>query len=1052
MRRTIIRLIAALLLALLLAPLVATAAPPARTVPVDSAVLQQVAKGKTVSVWVIMRQQADLRPARAIRDWKARGSFVVERLQAAAKASQAGVLGALPAQAKAQQSFWIVNAVKVTADRATIDALKTRTDVAQIVADQEYRLPEPIPAVEQARIQSLEWGLERIGAPQVWQTFGVRGEGIVIANIDTGVQFDHPALVRQYRGNQGGGVFDHNYNWFDPSRVCGNPSLAPCDNNGHGTHTMGTMIGDDGDPGPNQIGVAPRARWIAAKGCESSSCSTSALLASGQWMLAPTDLSGNNPRPDLRPHIVNNSWGGGSADPFYQAIVQSWVAAGIFPAFANGNNGPSCGTVGSPGAYPESYGVGAFDSSNAIASFSSRGPSSFGGIGKPNIAAPGVAIRSSVPGSGYDSYSGTSMATPHLAGAVALLWSSAPALVGDIAATRDLLGQTAIDVEDLTCGGTPGNNNVWGEGRLDVLAAVRAAPRGPTGTLRGSVTSAASGQPISGANVRVAGAAARTTTTDGGGAFSLLLSTGSYSVTVSIFGFVTQSVPVSVSQGVTTTLNLALATAPAYGVSGVVRDSQGAAVANATVTLVGTPVPPATTNASGAYSFASVPAGEYDVQVTAGRCSEPQARHLAVSAPVAGFDVALPQRSDSFGYVCEVVPPSYIEAGTPLSLTGDDNSAEVSLPFPFRFYGSSYSLAFVSTNGNLNFLASSISYVNGPIPSASNPNGAIYPFWDDLFVESDSSVRTELLGAAPSRRFVIEWRNVAFFNNRSSRIDFEVVLYEDGRILTQYRNIDSSQKQGSSATIGIENADGTVAFQYASDQAVLGQPAYAVLYHTASSGVPVKFVCGNGTTTPGQSVYVVGNIPELGGWAPQNAVKLEPDGPYPAWTGVISGLPASTSIEWKCIKRAETGDTSTVIQWEPGANNVFSIPAAASASEPAGPTFGDFGGETVAALFVCENASTTPGQSVYVVGNINRSDGWAPQNAIRLTREGSSLRWSGIVNGVPRSTVLDWKCIKRQDSNPWSADEWQPGANNRITTPSANPPSPGYAGPTTGSF
>src|SRR5206468_1046938 len=197
---------------------------------------------------------------------------------------------------------------------------------------------------------------------------------IVVANIDTGVQFDHPALVRQYRGNNGDGTFDHNYNWFDPASVCGFPSVAPCDNVFHGTHTMGTMVGDDG--AGNQIGVAPAARWIAAKGCESDSCTVASLLAAGQWVLAPTDLNGQNPRPDLRPHIVNNSWGGGSGDPFFQSTVQAWVAAGMFPAFANGNNGQfGCGSASSPGDYPESYGVGAYDINNTIAFFSGRGPS-----------------------------------------------------------------------------------------------------------------------------------------------------------------------------------------------------------------------------------------------------------------------------------------------------------------------------------------------------------------------------------------------------------------------------------------------------------------------------------------------------------------------------------------------------------------------------------------------------------------------------------------------------------------------------------------------------
>src|SRR5690606_18118605 len=160
---------------------------------------------------------------------------------------------------------------------------------------------------------ALEWGLSNIRAPEAWEAFGAQGEGIVVANIDTGVQFDHPALVNQYRGNLGGS-FDHNYNWFDPAGVCGSPESGPCDNADHGTHTMGTIVGDD--LAGNQIGVAPRARWIAAKGCEDLNCSNEALLSSGQWLLAPTDLNGENPRPDLRPNIINNSWSGFAGDPF----------------------------------------------------------------------------------------------------------------------------------------------------------------------------------------------------------------------------------------------------------------------------------------------------------------------------------------------------------------------------------------------------------------------------------------------------------------------------------------------------------------------------------------------------------------------------------------------------------------------------------------------------------------------------------------------------------------------------------------------------------------
>jgi subtilisin family serine protease len=187
---------------------------------------------------------------------------------------------------------------------ALLEELARRPEVEKVVADRAYDLPSIEPGQAEVSILAVEWGIDRIRAPLVWSNFGVRGEGIVVANIDSGVRYDHPALVRQYRGNLGNGTFNHNYNWFDPTNVCVGDS--PCDNTGRGTHTMGTIAGDDG--GGNQIGVAPAVRWIGAKGCETNSCSTAPLLAAGQWVLAPTDLNGQNPRPDLAADIVNNSW------------------------------------------------------------------------------------------------------------------------------------------------------------------------------------------------------------------------------------------------------------------------------------------------------------------------------------------------------------------------------------------------------------------------------------------------------------------------------------------------------------------------------------------------------------------------------------------------------------------------------------------------------------------------------------------------------------------------------------------------------------------------
>jgi subtilisin family serine protease len=804
----------------------ATAADPISKI--DPAVIADVADGQA-DFWAILSEQANLSKAPGIQDRTERGAYVVDQLKEVAEATQGGLLSSLTKQDVPHQSFWIMNAIKITGGQGILVQVASQPEVEKIVAERVYQAPDPLPGITEATVDAVEWGIANINADDVWAQFGDRGEGIVVANIDTGVQYNHPALVNQYRGNTGGGTFNHNYNWFDPSNICGNPSLVPCDNNNHGTHTMGTMVGDDG--GANQIGVAPNARWIAAKGCETNNCSDAALLASAQWILAPTDLNGQNPRPDLRPNIVNNSWGGGGNDPWYQASVNAWIASGIFPQFSNGNAGPGCNTSGSPGDYVQSYSAGAYDINNVIASFSSRGASAFGGEVKPNIAAPGVNVRSSIAGGGYGSFNGTSMASPHVAGTVALMWSRAPVLVGDIAATRTLLDDTAVDTPNAQCGGTDDDNNVFGEGRLDALAAVSASPA-QAGTLTGTVTNAVNGNPIAGATIHAVGPADRTTTTDAAGQYSFVIAIGTYDVTASAFGFVTQTATgVVVTEGATTTQNFALAQVPAHQVSGHVRDSDGNPLANATVEILGTPIAPATTDANGFYSFPSVPEGTYQVRAEAGRCNDPQQQSLVVDGDET-LDFTLPLRMDSFGYSCVIQTPAYIEANTVLPLTGDDAGAAVNLPFTFGLYGQSYNTAFVTTNGNLNFLAVNTSFSNTAIPNAAAPNAAIYPFWDDLFVDASASVRTELLGAAPNRRFVIEWRNVTFFGDTTRRLDFEVVLHEDGgAILTQYRNVaNDGREMGNSATLGIENQTGAVAFQYSFNEAAVASPEFAVLY------------------------------------------------------------------------------------------------------------------------------------------------------------------------------------------------------------------------------
>jgi len=182
-------------------------------------------------------------------------------------------------------------------------------------------------------------------------------------------------------------------------------------------------------------------------------------------------------RSDQSPNIVNNSWGGGQGDNWFESYVQAWVAAGIFPAFSNGNLGPNCPSASDPGDYPESFATGAVDNTGEIASFSGRGPGSFNNDLKPDLVAPGVSVWSSWNNNGYVELTGTSMASPHTAGAVALLWSAVPALKGDVAATINLLYASANpDVPaDNTCG-APGNtdlpNYTYGYGYLDAMALV----------------------------------------------------------------------------------------------------------------------------------------------------------------------------------------------------------------------------------------------------------------------------------------------------------------------------------------------------------------------------------------------------------------------------------------------------------------------------------------------------------------------------------------------------------------------------------------------------
>lgn len=449
-----------------------------------------------VEFLVSLADQADLSGAAALATRAEKGAYVYQRLTEHARRTQAPLLAELTRRALPHRSFWIANLVWVRGDLQDLQALALRADVGHIYPNPSIRLSLPgdayaSPGADQPLFllpAAIEWNIDKVLAPQVWAA-GFRGQGAVIGGQDTGYQWDHPALIKQYRGWDGVSA-NHAYNWHDaihannPATADGNPcgfdSPVPCDDHYHGTHTMGTMVGDDG--AGNQIGMAPAARWIGCRNMEQGVGTPATYIECFQWFTAPTDLNDQNPRPDLAPDVINNSWTcppteGCSWDSLESAVSNA-RAAGIVVVVAASNYGSSCETIKEPPAiYQDAFSVGATDVSDLIAGFSSRGPVTVDGSNriKPEVSAPGVSIRSSTPGGSYTYLSGTSMAAPHVAGLVALLLSAQPALRGQVDSIQNIIEQSAVPLTSAqACGDLPETaipNNAYGSGRIDAWSA-----------------------------------------------------------------------------------------------------------------------------------------------------------------------------------------------------------------------------------------------------------------------------------------------------------------------------------------------------------------------------------------------------------------------------------------------------------------------------------------------------------------------------------------------------------------------------------------------------
>ncbi len=446
-------------------------------------------RGEAAEFLVVLADQADLSPAEKLATKAEKGTFVYRALWQKAQETQKPLRAWLDEHRIEYRSFYIVNLLLVKGTREVALELARRSDVARIDGNPVVRglVDATTPAIVDeppSLLKTISSHVAYTNAPAVW-ALGFTGQGIVVGGQDTGYQWDHPAIINQYRG-WNGTTASHSLNWHDSIHSgggsCGANTTAPCDDNSHGTHTMGTVCGDDG--ATHQIGMAPGARWIGCRDMDQGNGTPATYLESFEWFLAPYPLGGTPAQgnPLLGPDLTTNSWGcptsEGCSPPTLLAACAAQRAAGIMTVVAAGNSGPSCGTVTDPPAiYDDNFTVGSHSiSTGNISSFSSRGPVTVDSSNrmKPDIAAPGQGVSSSVPGNSYASLSGTSMATPHVAGAVALLWSARPALRGQITATEQVLMNSAVHVNSTSCSSSGSPNNTYGAGRLDVLAAVNA--------------------------------------------------------------------------------------------------------------------------------------------------------------------------------------------------------------------------------------------------------------------------------------------------------------------------------------------------------------------------------------------------------------------------------------------------------------------------------------------------------------------------------------------------------------------------------------------------
>ncbi|MBK6765728.1 MAG: S8 family serine peptidase [bacterium] len=742
-------------------------------------------------------------------------------------------------------AYWIENLFVVSATKEFLETLRDRGDIKYVTDNFRPELIEPIrtdgrgPVRDHLDTETTTPGQDAIRATEVNRTLGITGNGVLVANCDTGVDRTHPALMSRWRGNTAPAAEC----WRD---AAGFGDAAPADWHGHGTHVMGTICGRAISGADTvTVGSAPNALWIASNSINQGVGTEfdNDILGDYQWFADP---DGNTGTLDDVPDVIQNSWGVftglGYAQCFdlWNTVITNCEAAGPVVTWSAGNESTS--GLRSPAIYSlnayQIFSVGAVDATNSgwpypLAWFSSQGPTPCAPAVpdnfKPEISAPGVDVYSSIPGGGYDgTYSGTSMAGPHVAGVVALMREACPDC--DHITIKDAIIATARDL------GAVGQDNEFGHGFIDAYDAVLAVST--MGRICGVVTDASSA-PIAGARVGITtGSNAVLTAPDG--SYCIALPEDIYTLEVSAFGYISQSFSgLTVVEGDTVSQDVVLSLAPVGTVSGTVTDCNGGAAVGATVAVLNVPIPPTTTDGAGFYSI-TLPQGTYDMRASGAGCAPHVANGVAIGASTTqDFTLLTDPRylcsvADPYGYtMCEdvdtggapfnwqAITPS--EGGSGMSvglICGDCATGPIAFPFPVQFYGTTYNDFYITTKGYITFDFETFEYLSACFPADWMPAG-MYCFWDDLTgANPEADIATYY--DATNHWFVISWHNVGHFSSWTTLESFQIIIYDqifyssatgDNNVLFQYQ----LESDGAGITTGLKTASGGNFSQYDCD-------------------------------------------------------------------------------------------------------------------------------------------------------------------------------------------------------------------------------------------